>query len=571
MILRSVFFTGLTLLGLITQPLAAKSGDGCKILRNVKDMVQQDLIVDNTTLSLVRQDLQIDKEILSILETECVTYILELPYEISAPGYYKLACDLVFDPSDDGENAITVTEGVNDVTIDFAFHTVSMAEESTANDNNGILLSSGCQNVRIMDGTITGFSASQIRGYDSLNTVDVRNMFLIGTTSRMINETISSGINLGAVLEDPQAFEPQQEAISNNIVLKDVTIRSINLENQDIADQYAWGVALFYCNNIELENVLVSDITHTGLVDYNAAGYVVGFGMNFCSNSISRFCTGRDLSNLSPDFEDEVVGDAVGGIYTFCNHVANYDCTYSRNLGTRRGGGLVWFAGTTDFIAERCVADSNHIVDETAPAAQSHYGFETVGIIARNQRGAIIDCHVFNQPTAFAALLSDDIIYENCTAIAGNIQASPTILPAGFRAYSTANGVTYKNCVATGFLLPTPSTESGFRFTSGAQNINILNCKSTKNGNGIYVANGVTRVVADSNELEYNTVSGLQDATPSQTHNLYVRNVAFANGTNYIVNTANPNFKVVQANQAAGYPLYTAATASPLSNFDLQP
>lgn len=571
MTMRTAFFTGLAMLGLISQPLAAKSDDGCRILRNIKDMVQQDLVVDNTTLSLVRQDLQIDREILSLLETECVNYILEVPYEISAPGYYKLACDLVFDTTEDGVSAITVNEEVTDVTIDFAFHTLRMSDESTANDNNGILLSSGCQNVVIMDGTITGFSASQIRGYDSLSTIEVRNMFLIGTTSRMINETISSGINLGAVLENPQDSVPQQQEISNNILLKDITISSINLENQNIVNQYGWGVALFYCNNIELENVHVSDITHTGLVDNNAAGYVVGFGMNFCSNSISRFCIGRDLSNLSANFQGAVVGDAIGGLYTFCNHVANYDCTYSRNLGTRRGGGLTWFAGTADFIAERCVADSNRIVDETAPAAQSHYGFETVGIIARTKRGFINDCHVFNQPIAFAALLCDDIIFENCTAIAGNIQANPVFLPAGFRAYSTANGVTFKNCVATGFLLPTPSTEGGFRFTSGAQNINVLNCKSTKNGNGIYVANGVTRVVADSNELEYNTVSGLQDATPSQTKNLYVRNVAFANGTNYIVNTANPNFKVVQANQSAGYPLYTAANASPLSNFDLQP
>ncbi len=571
MALKSVFLTTLALFGLTLQPLAAKSEKCCSLLRNINNNVLQDLAIDNTTQVLVRQDLAIDQQILSILETECVTYITELPYEIATPGYYKLACDLVFSPSDDGQNAITVAEGVSDVTIDFAFHTLSMEEESTASDNNGILLSSGCQNLRIMDGTITGFSASQIRGYESLNTIEVRNMFLIGTTSRMIEETISSGINLGAISEDPQAFSPQQSEISSNILLKDITIRGINLDNQDIADQYGWGVALFYCNNIELDNVLVSEITHTGLIDDNVAGSVVGFGMNFCSNSISRFCSGRDLSNLSANFEGSVVGDATGATYTMCDNVANYDCTYSRNLGTRRGGGLTWFAGTSNFIAERCVADSNHLVDETAPGVQSHYGFEAVGIVARTQRGYIVDCHVYNQPIAFAALDSDNIIFENCTAIAGNIQANSSILPAGFRAYSGASGVTFKNCIATGFLLPTPSTEAGFRLSSGALNINILSCKSTKNGNGIYVANGVTKVVADSNELEYNITSGLQDATPSQTHNLYVRNVAFANGTNYIVNTANPNFKIVQANQAAGFPLYTAANASPLSNFDLQP
>lgn len=513
-------------------------------------------------------------KILHILETECVHYIKCVPYEISAPGYYKLACDLVFKPKANGTNAITIADGVTDVNIDFANHTLSMSTSSTYADNNGILLNSNCENIVIHDGSITGFSASAIRGYAGLNTIEVCDMILEGISSgnRMVTETIASGVNLGAIVEDPQQFSPQQSEISSNIKLTDLTIRGITLNNNTIADQYAWGVCLFYCNNIELDRVLVNEISHTGLIDNNGAGAVRGFSMVFCTNSVSRFCTGCDLTCLSPNFAGAVVGDATGALYQTCERVANYDCTYSNNTGTRRGGGLTWFAGTSDFVAERCVANSNRVADETQPGIQSHYGFESVGIVARNKRGVINDCHVLNQPIAFAVLDSDDVILENCTATAGNIVPGSVIFPAGFRAYSGANGVTFKNCIATGFALTDPATTpAGFRMTSGATNVNILGCKSTKNSIGIFVASGVTNVVADSNEVAFNTFVGLKDTTATQTHNLYTRNVAFANTTNYSVNTTNANFAVVQASQAAGYPLYTAANASPLSNFDLQP
>ena len=475
-----------------------------------------------------------------------------------------------------------IDENLTEVTIDFAQYTLSMDPTATTADNNGILINEGCRNVVINSGTIEGFSASQIRGYDSLDTILVKDMILKGIPgsnggSRMVNETVAAGVNFGPVTEDPTAPLPTPgTAISNNILLTNLEINDFFVDTTDIDDQALWGVALFSCNNIEITNVHVSELTNNGSV-VNLNGNTEGFGVNFSTNVLCRFCTGNDITSNSPDNPDVggVVGDAVGMIYVACERVQNYDCSYSNNVGTRRGGGLTW-VGTSDYVAERCVADSNIVMDPTATGVMSHFGFEAVGdffVFDVCQRGLIKDCHVLNMPTAFIADGAADVVFEDCTAIAGNLVANSAILTEGFEAVD-ADGVTFKNCIASGFTVPNPTTRGGIRIVAPANNINILGCKSTRGAIGIYVADGCPNVVADSNEVAFNTEFGIQDKTPTQTPNLYIRNVAFANSTNYSVNTANANFAVVQTSQSANFPPYNQTTPnmpSPLSNFDIQP
>lgn len=525
-------------------------------------------------------DLEIDQEILDILQTQCINYIRHVSYVISKPGYYRLACDLVFNPTADAANAITVDSGVTDVNIDFANYTLSMSASSTKADNNGILIESDCENVVIHDGSIVGFSASSIRGYTGLNTIVVNDMILEGIPgnggNRMIIETVASGVNFGPIIEDPTAIAPTPGTpVSNNIILTNLEINDFFVNNTDIVDQALWGIALFYCNDIEITGVQVSELTNNGSV-VNLNGNTLGFGIDFCTNVLCRFCTGNDITSNSPDnpVAGGVVGDAAGAFYITCQRVQNYDCSYSNNVGTRRGGGLVW-VGTSDFIAERCVADSNIVVDQTAAGVQSHFGFEAVGDFDPFdfcRRGVIKDCHVLNMPTAFIANGAIDVVFEDCEALAGNLVANSTILTEGFEA-ADADGVTFKNCIASGFTVPNPTNRGGIRIVAASTNINILGCKSTKGAIGIFVANGCTHVVADSNEVAFNTEFGIQDTTsPGITPNLYIRNVAFANPTNYSVpHGANASFAVVQLTQNAPYPLYTAPNASPLSNFDLEP
>lgn len=554
-----------------------------KILRKIDRTTTEDLAIDKNTNSVVQQTNQTvnninatTEEILGILETPCINFITSVPFEISTSGYYRLACDLVFNPTVDGTNAITIDPNVRNVNLDFANHTLKMVASSTTADNNGILINSGCRNIVIHDGTVQGFSASQIRGYASLNTIEVQNMILEGIPGdsghRMVNETFASGVNFGAVVET-LSFVPTQTEISNNIKLTNLIIRGIQLENLSIADQSAWGVALFYCNNIEMDNVHVRGIRNNGLIDGEDKGNVntSAFGLNFCTNSVSRFCTGNDVLALSPDFGGLVDGDAIGTVYVVCDRTENYDCSYSNNVGTRRCGGIIWVS-SNDFLAERCFSDSNRVIDPLAVGVQSHYGFEAVAIATSPQRGIIKDCHVVNQPTAFIANGATDIIFVDCTAIAGNLVPSPAFLVEGFQS-SGSDGVTFKNCIATGFIVqnPNPFHEAGFRIRSGSTNINVIGCKSSKNSIGIFVEDGSTNVVVDSNEVAFNTQFGILDTTPVQTPNLYIRNVAFANPVNYSVNTSNANFAIVQASQSAGFPLYTSPHASPLSNFDLQP
>lgn len=500
--------------------------------------------------------------------------INKVPYNIKSSGVYTLCRDLVFHPTVDGTNAITIDQGVTDVNIEFAGYTLSMDADSTTADNFGILINAQCENILIHGGTIHGFSASQIRGYDRLNTIEVRNMILKGIPEanggqRMVNESFTSGVNFGPVVEF-QRFEPDPTIVSNNIILKNLIINDIFLANLDIADQSAWGVALFACHDVEVDHVYVSNITNNSLTEFNNGG-TLAFGFNLCTNCVSRFCTGNDITSFAPDFEGSVVGDAAGMNYIVCDRTENYDCSYNNCVGTRRSQGLVW-VGSNDFVAERCVAAGSFVVDPTAPGVMSRFAFEVVGDFgpfAVCQRGVLRDCQVLNMPTAFIVEGSTDIIFEDCNAIAGNIVEVSTLLTEGFEA-NGADGVTFKNCIATGFAVPNPTTEGGFRIVA-ATNINIIGCKSTKNSIGILVEDGCTNVVADSNEVAFNTEFGIQDLTPVQTPNLYTRNVAFANPTNYSVNTANLNFAVVQTDQSMDFPLYTAPNASPLSNFDLQP
>lgn len=499
--------------------------------------------------------------------------ITELPYTIKHPGVYTFCKDLVFRPTADAAHAITIKEGVHDVDIDFAGYSLRMHAKSTTADNHGIFINATCENIVIHGGTIQGFSASQIRGLDRLNTIEVSDMVLKGIGQdqggqRMVNEAFTSGVNFGPTLEGV-SFEPDPSVVSNNITLQNLTINNIYMANLEIADQAAWGVALFSCNNVHMDHVNVSGITNNGLVQ-KGNGLTYGFGLNLCTNCISQFCTGNDITSFSPNLNNgNVTGDAQAMVYLVCDRIENYDCSFSNCVGTRRGEGLVWI-GSTNFIAERCVSDSNIAANPLAKGVQSTYGFEAIGDFGPfppTQRGVLRNCEGINMPIAFVIDGCIDVIVEDCNAIAGNIPTAPSFI-AGFYA-GGSDGIAFKNCVATDFAFP-DSDASGF-MVEGSINVNILGCKSTKNFVGITVYPGSEDIIADANELAFNALFGLLDYTPVQTPNLYTRNVAFANATNYSVNTANPNFAVVQANQGAGFPLYTAANASPLSNFDLQP
>lgn len=499
----------------------------------------------------------------------------KLPYVICKSGKYIMSSNLNFKPKCSGVSAITIKPGVKNVVIDFCQYTLSMCSKSTTSDNFGISIGANCSNIVIENGTIAGFSASQIRGYTNLDTIIVRNMILQGISQanggqRLVNELISSGFNVGPVNE-VQDFVPHPELVSNNIFLTNVKIRDFYISNLTVPDQTIWAVTLFYANNVQLENVNVENLMNTGLLQAPGGNATLAFGFYLSTNCISRYCTGNDIKSSSPDFEGDVTGDAAGVNYLICDRVENYNCSFNNNIGTRRGEGIVWI-GTSNFVAENCVANSNIVVDPTASGVQSTYGFESVGDFGPFplcQRGVLKNCQVLNQPVAFGALGTGDVIYENCEAIAGNLPQVATSLVVGFQS-NGSDGVTYKNCKATGFFVPVPSTLGGFRINASG-NVNILNCKATKNSNGIRVTASSSPVVVDSNELAFNTATGILDTAVGQTSNLYIRNIAYANPVNYQVATTNPSFAVVQANQASAFPLYTAVNASPLSNFDIQP
>lgn len=497
----------------------------------------------------------------------------ELSYKVRRSGIYKFRKNLTFKPRTNGSSAIEIESGVENVILDLRGHTLSMDSCNNTADNFGILINANCRNILIRNGTIQGFSASQIRGYTNLNQIKVQNVILNGITDsaggqRLFNETTSSGVNFGPVLEI-QDFQPDPFSINNEIVLENVQVNDSYLADMNLPDLSLWGICLYNCNNVVLNDVNVNRITNDGLMQ-QANVETVGFGLYQCTNVISRNCITNDVTSFTPNYQGLVTGDAVGFIYLNCNRTENYNCTFNNCVGTRRGGGLTWL-GSSNFLAENCSADNNYVLDSAAPGVQSHYGFEVIGDFGPfsiPQNGVIKNCEVLNMPTAFISNSGENIVFENCTAIAGNLVDSPNIETAGFEC-AFSDGVAFLNCTAIGFETSGPTINGGF-LVGISINVTIKECFASKNSIGISVVFGVSNLEADSNELTQNSIFGIYDDTPVQTPNLYIRNVAYANGTNYSVNTSNPNFAVVQTNQGSGFPLYNDPNASPLSNYDLQ-
>lgn len=98
----------------------------------------------------------------------------------------------------------------------------------------------------------------------------------------MITVTVAYGVNLGAIVQNTTSNTPAQTPPSYNIKLSNLIIIGILLKNLAIAEQAAWGVSLWCCNDIVPDHVDISQLTMKGLVQHSLTN-CQGFAFQFCT------------------------------------------------------------------------------------------------------------------------------------------------------------------------------------------------------------------------------------------------------------------------------------------------
>ena len=452
-------------------------------------------------------------------------------YLISKPGKYKLTCNINWQPTSNNSAAIVVASGITNVEIEFQDFALTQSTNSTMADNFGILIESGASNIEIANGSIEGFSASSIKILPNVNTVYIRGMLLVGATSaRLVQETAVAGIFAAGTAALPRI----QNLFFHNVFVRNITVPATAafIRCSAIICEYTDNIETIKCRGSYLLNQSSGEPTDPTVDDSNT----VIFAYNYCSNTVDRDCTASNNTANSPlDSPGNLHGDCLAMQFVNTLSPKSFNFIAIRNIGTRRTGGIVWLGGTFDFVAENCLADSNTVLNQTDPSVASHNAFECVGGFAAGfplpQRGVVRDCVATNQPDCFICF-GNNVVFDNCKAIAGNTLSTPTVGTFGFQVTGVlggGNGVTFKNVLAEGFV---NDSQAGIYVSGGASNINVIQSKSVKNSVGIRVDSGCTNVWVDDNEVAFNTVFGIED-TAVTTVNLYTRNRAWKNGTNY--------------------------------------
>lgn len=516
----------------------------------------------------------------------------DLPYTITKSGCYKLCGNLVFSPKEDSIAAITIAS--NNVDLDFSCFSLSQDVNSLTSDNNGVSILSDIENVRIHSGLISGMSASSIKGSDGLNNLTVENMSLQGllSGSRLSVETVSAGISVVA----------SQQNHSTVIKVDNVSVFDFNVSNRTIPDQGCFGFNFVYCDNINVLNSRVYDMTFTGLVlsVLPPVGAIVGYYFYTCSNIVVDSCLIENCSSLAQDQNGLAVSDVQGFIFTFGSSLIKVNnCTVSNLLGTRRSTGFLVATNTTDVVFTNNNVKKNLLVNPDAPGSQSRFGYEFIAAFGTPSKILVKNCHAYNGQNGFVFNGAQDVLVQECTAIAYDNKSSTT-LSNGFTIRGTAKNITIEDCIADGYQgsqstapgVLLPSNGIGFHIRPTGSAIAApglaINCRRNKafrcNG-GIVTQVGINNgdCVIDSNEVAFNTIIGIENTTfplpinPPLTKDLIIRNLAYSNGilvtpsypmgSQYAINTGNViNQVLIQGSQSATFP-----SGSNLSNYDLRP
>lgn len=401
---------------------SSESSDHCSSCHKVEEqiegiarIVQQDLIIDTNTNFVVQQinqttqnDFAVDQEILAIVtdisdELACSAVIpitpadfmdgqgnLSQTYVISESGKYQLCVDIAFDPQAPDTQAILIE--ADNVSLNLNGNILSQVDQSVAGVN-GVVVDPGLTNIKIYNGTISGFSNDAIlagdptltnqsiindlkiwditsidNAYDAIQVLSATNLFVsevdgLGNASGervleidtcknvIVNKVTATGYTstIGSIIEInfSSVILVQNVDVSNNTK----TVTTSNFKKQQFSI-----VSIYTCQNVEFVRVTMNNNTNTTAV---AANFTV-FGVYSSPN-----CTIRS-SHINNNT------DTAGGLSTFddimyvlsSNNFAATDCQVNNNSCTTTVRELIgiYISGSDVVTLDGVQANFNSVV-----------------------------------------------------------------------------------------------------------------------------------------------------------------------------------------------------------------
>ncbi len=498
--IKNYFLVALLAVGqLFAAKESSSSSDSCckkqnKLLKKIDRTTVQDLVVDQTTLSIASQidlitraDLQVDREILDIVnhlvDCSCTCTVIEpsdfmddegnltVTYVITEPGNYCLGANVAFAPVDEFTPAIAIL--ASNVRLDLRGFTLSQAND-TANaygvqigegynyeDPNNVL-----QNITVLNGTIRDFTAIGVFCYnasfddESFDQVAFQDLSFIGLNILQCGSSPSFDFASGIDLDSSAGIDPTSADLP-------VAYRNVIVEGCNVNNCLGNGALQFYTvDNLVVKNTQANDLTTQ--VDIFGT-----FAHTYLGRNIQMFdCQG----NGTKDFDPAPSFNQVGGLNLEISanvYVANcqFNDTYGEATFIVQGANL---SENYNALYENCQFNNTVAGPQVAffvagaHASAGEDTFQANGMKFINcqfngtRNNTTVESGIFAgvmQCCGFQTRVDRNLTFENCQAC--NIQSdSPYVnIVAGFEIenfnfdhapeFGDVRNVTFSNCVTS--------------------------------------------------------------------------------------------------------------------------
>ncbi len=328
--LKNISFFCMALLAassLFAAKSSSSSDDSCcektkKLAKQINQTTQQDLVVDQMTLSVVnqinsttRQDLAVDQEILDIvnhlIDCSCTCIVinpedfmdedgnLTVTYVITEPGNYCLGADVAFAPADEFTPAIVIL--ADNVRLDLRGYTLSQANDTpnaygvqigegyNYNDPNDVL-----DNITVLNGTIRDFTAIGVFCYnasfddETFDQAAFQDLAFADLNILQCGSSPSFDFASGIDLDSSAGLDPTIADLA-------VAYRNVIVENCNVNNCLGNSALQFYTvDNLVLRNTQANELTSE--VDVFGT-----FAHNYYGRNIQMFdCQGNGTRDFHP-------------------------------------------------------------------------------------------------------------------------------------------------------------------------------------------------------------------------------------------------------------------------------
>jgi len=454
-------------------------------------------------------------------------------FVINSAGKYFLMRDVLWDPNNDNDAAITISPGVSNVCINLRCHCIKQNTSNTQNNNIGIRIHKDNTNISIANGSIKNISGVGIYFEENTKCVELRNL--------TVKECGARGSFTTIVDEEPVAaggvFFIGQEANPN----ENIKIRHCMFIENTTNSAIAAGLHFTHTKNVRIENSFLNG-NHGGT---SVAAGLIGGISNLAMENVEAHNNNCDntaygIAIFEPDKTDiknivlknvnahnnrglgsssEEVDKLTGGglLIEKAKDVFCYNCSFNTNF---LGGG---FTGDSFGICladvHNCVMD-NCLASDNTGNVQLVFGFMLVGCT---------NC-VFKNCTANRNINSNNVLGGTNTYIKA----------FGFGLFA-GQGNAFINCVAEENDAIAGFVAAGFSLAGSC--VTVDTCLAQGNGpncegagilsNPFTGGQGPDRGIIKNNCTLCNSAIGIGDLTAligGNNINSYFNNYSFANG-----------------------------------------